>query len=362
MRKILTLIFILALSVASVFGMTACSEHTHTAKQEWNKDETHHWHACTGEGCTEILDKAEHSYTNGFCVCGKQEASIVTEAQWASALAFADGRKCTVNLIYFEPGGELSFQYNIDGKKALVNDDIIAPSSDDDVYYIYSNNDGTWERDICSPGFYTMYMPWLLVVDEPFSNFAYDAQQKTYSGIMEEVFTVTIKFENCKLVSLKIEQDGYYLYYELVESTTTVNIPTECVSYVIDETEWVSALTFAGVEKYSANVTEVVDGDPNQYTGFIDGDKAMMVTASGQQIVTPASTEGVLDFYMNMDNAWYHMQASGNIKEYMPWLIVAEMNFTDFTYDRGDNAYFAEIEDTLIGLKFENGKLVFFCN
>ena len=31
---------------------------THTAGADWQKDATRHWHACTGNGCTEKLDAA----------------------------------------------------------------------------------------------------------------------------------------------------------------------------------------------------------------------------------------------------------------------------------------------------------------
>ena len=34
---------------------------THNYGTSWEKDETHHWHICTDEGCNEIKDKAEHS-------------------------------------------------------------------------------------------------------------------------------------------------------------------------------------------------------------------------------------------------------------------------------------------------------------
>ena len=59
--------------------------HEHKAAADWSSDESFHWHAC--EGCEELLDKAEHSFTwtvtepaapgvagkeEGVCsVCGK---------------------------------------------------------------------------------------------------------------------------------------------------------------------------------------------------------------------------------------------------------------------------------------------------
>lgn len=54
------------------------SGHDHTYATEWSKDGESHWHACTGEDCTEISDKASHSFTTGRdatshwqeCACG----------------------------------------------------------------------------------------------------------------------------------------------------------------------------------------------------------------------------------------------------------------------------------------------------
>ena len=75
MKKLLTLLLTLCLVVASAFSLVACGEHEHTAKTEWSKDATHHWHACEVDGCTTQLDKAEHTYTQGVCICGAQDAN-----------------------------------------------------------------------------------------------------------------------------------------------------------------------------------------------------------------------------------------------------------------------------------------------
>ena len=44
----------------------ATTEHTFSDK--WESDETYHWHKCIN--CDEISGKAEHTYTDGVCVCG----------------------------------------------------------------------------------------------------------------------------------------------------------------------------------------------------------------------------------------------------------------------------------------------------
>jgi hypothetical protein len=88
MKKLLTLLLTLCLCIASVFSLTACGGHEHSAKSEWSKDATHHWHACKEEGCTEQLDKAEHSFAQGVCVCGAVDSSNSGNAKAELATAY----------------------------------------------------------------------------------------------------------------------------------------------------------------------------------------------------------------------------------------------------------------------------------
>lgn len=48
----------------------------HTFSDEWESNETHHWHKCIN--CDEISGKAEHAYTDGVCVCGYKTMPVVT--------------------------------------------------------------------------------------------------------------------------------------------------------------------------------------------------------------------------------------------------------------------------------------------
>lgn len=54
--------------IASITNTTVTQpaiSHTHTPGEEWLHDETQHWHACTGEGCSEKLDLAAHAWDGG---------------------------------------------------------------------------------------------------------------------------------------------------------------------------------------------------------------------------------------------------------------------------------------------------------
>ena len=82
------------------FRFTESSSHVHSWSSEWSKDETHHWHECTAEGCTvtDNADKdgyAEHVWDEGTvtkpatetekgqktftCVCGATKTEEIPE-------------------------------------------------------------------------------------------------------------------------------------------------------------------------------------------------------------------------------------------------------------------------------------------
>ena len=67
---------------------TPPAQHTHAWATAWIHNETHHWHECTKAGCTvsSNADKngyAEHTFTNGVCVCGVKSPEVkATEDAW----------------------------------------------------------------------------------------------------------------------------------------------------------------------------------------------------------------------------------------------------------------------------------------
>lgn len=62
-KRVLTLILAAFLCVSTVLTLTSCGEHTF--KTDWEKDATHHWHACEDADCTEVAEKAEHTFDEG---------------------------------------------------------------------------------------------------------------------------------------------------------------------------------------------------------------------------------------------------------------------------------------------------------
>lgn len=62
-RKIFLTIMTLVLTVVL---FAACDKGVqHNFSEEWSNNETHHWHACTDNGCKETKDKAEHTWDGG---------------------------------------------------------------------------------------------------------------------------------------------------------------------------------------------------------------------------------------------------------------------------------------------------------
>lgn len=63
-KKILNFALAICMILPAMFALTACG-HSHEFSDVWSSDETYHWHACTGEDCTETADNDEHTFVVG---------------------------------------------------------------------------------------------------------------------------------------------------------------------------------------------------------------------------------------------------------------------------------------------------------
>lgn len=83
--RILAIVMCFIAAIAC-FGFAACNndntgdgETKHNFATTWESDANNHWHKCTDEGCTEVSDKAAHTFENGKCtVCGRTDVSNLT--------------------------------------------------------------------------------------------------------------------------------------------------------------------------------------------------------------------------------------------------------------------------------------------
>lgn len=113
MKKRFTFLAIVVCLLAMLFILASCG-HEHSAKNEWEKNETEHWHQCSGEECTELLDKGAHDFelttTAATCTakgsevqkcksCGFEKVSEIAELghdfqeQTEAPTCVADGKK-----------------------------------------------------------------------------------------------------------------------------------------------------------------------------------------------------------------------------------------------------------------------------
>lgn len=64
MKKLTSILLTVCMCLSIGVMLTACG-HEHTYSAEWSKDTTHHWHDCEDKDCTEVADKAEHTWNGG---------------------------------------------------------------------------------------------------------------------------------------------------------------------------------------------------------------------------------------------------------------------------------------------------------
>ena len=287
MKKIVSMMTALCslLSVGVMF--TACGHECEFAT-EWSKDATNHWHACTDADCTEVADKAEHTwdagtvttpatlttkgvktYTCTACAQTKTEefeaTTTVTAEQWATAFDFSDD-VCNVTIAAtaeMEQGGmtismAMSMQYiltaNVMYGKSVESMSMGAETQEEvfeafftkegEAYYEYEQEEVegqlVWIRTTgTAEDFADAKSEVNLSEDLPFSfaNATYDAATKTYTiadiaGNPAEYEpgykNIKIQFVDGKVVSMTfvmVQGNGMELEYVLTASYTNVTAP-----------------------------------------------------------------------------------------------------------------------------------------
>ena len=59
-------IFAITVLMLTIVLFTACDKgEKHSFREKWSSDETYHWHSCADKDCSEIKDKAGHSWNDG---------------------------------------------------------------------------------------------------------------------------------------------------------------------------------------------------------------------------------------------------------------------------------------------------------
>ncbi len=250
MKKIASLLLALCMCLSAFVLLTACG-HEHTYKTEWSKDATDHWHDCEGEDCTEIADKAAHTWNEGeittaatkeaagvktytctVCAQTKTESvayvakTTVTATEWAAAFDLGENWTITASATNAAEEMAQSVTLKRDGNKicyveamsdlagnVLYSDEGFAEIAND-VWYDYDYDEGTetYEKDASEdsvaenitdmvedffPDFLTDFT--LYEYDEAKKGYVADSIAYGSSGM--QVTDLLMKFEDGKIIS-----------------------------------------------------------------------------------------------------------------------------------------------------------------
>ena len=111
-RKLLVALGLAVIMALSLTCFIACGEiddveHVHTWATEWSHDKTEHWHACTGEGCTEKNDVAAHLGGTATCktkavceVCGGEYGELNAENHESTEFTYTANNDGTHKKMY----------------------------------------------------------------------------------------------------------------------------------------------------------------------------------------------------------------------------------------------------------------------
>ena len=223
MKKILSILLSACLLVPLCLTLTACGHECEFATT-WSKNATDHWHACTGEDCAEIADKAAHDWDEGeittkpaqeadgiktftckTCAQTKTESVPFTgmsEAEWDAA--FVDA--LFENFSYSEVSAT---SYT----GITVNAEVIYKFTATAAYVkmtIGSETNESYAPDLTAANSTREMMIASIKAMTPYESFSYDAQTKTYkatapitiASLEATTDDVTLTFANGKLIQI----------------------------------------------------------------------------------------------------------------------------------------------------------------
>lgn len=244
MKKFLSVMLVLCLLLALSASLTSCA-HKCEFSTDWSKDEASHWHACTKEDCTEVADKAEHTWNEGeitteatqeedgvktftCTACAQTKTEVVaftglSEAEWNAAFADAVFENFAYKEVATTAGSGVSIiteaAYKFTEDNAWVEMTMMGQTAE------------SYAPDKASANEMREQMVDSIKALTPYASYEYDAATKTYKATKEVDITgsgastkdVTLTFVDGKLAEIKytisFTQDGIDL-----AATSTVTI------------------------------------------------------------------------------------------------------------------------------------------
>ena len=240
-KKFLSFILAMCFVLPCMFALTAC-QYFCEMETEWTYDNTHHWHACKFNDCTEVSDRAEHEWDNGVntgdgcektytckqCAATKVEEVILTvNSEWDNALSMSgvDNMEymCTYygHVEIYKVYGDIIYLWFTDASTAPDTASEFYFANEDGVYYEYSNTGYGWYKKEILGSEYKGMLPknylGSLYADFMFVDFTFNPETERYENWIDEPeyeqYTA-IAFEDGK-VSEVCYMDGIYQeYYE----------------------------------------------------------------------------------------------------------------------------------------------------
>ena len=246
MKKLTSILLLAALLLTAAVALSACG-HKCTFATTWSSDENAHWHACEDKSCTEIADKADHTWNAGeittaatqeadgvktftCSVCNKTKTEAVaytgmTSDEWSAMLAtgvfqnFTYKEEATVSMTGMEMTSTMEYKFT-DAKASMTVTSLGQSETSEftDAVEIAALRETALEA---------------IMAMAKYENYKYDAATKTYvldgdSVVIEELETSlsssTIKVENGKIVSMTyactISEEGMSME---ISSTITIS-------------------------------------------------------------------------------------------------------------------------------------------
>lgn len=234
-KRVLTLILAVILCVSTVLTLTSCGEHTF--KTDWSKDATHHWHACEDADCTEVSDKAEHTWDNG------KETTYATETEegvmtyTCTVCKHTKTAPTTFDGVNISQYGEAVYETTLQNLTV----DITLKSDNQTAHSVlklnadeYSHAGTGYDGAVNSSGensdtAATLRNEYLFFKDVLYKDITYDAANKIYTTSADYTLTVTDDEEGTEIVykSIKMTISGNRVTsveaeFELKQDGTTV--------------------------------------------------------------------------------------------------------------------------------------------
>ena len=221
MKKLMSLLLTAALLLSGLALLASCA-HTCTFATAWSSDANDHWHACENKKCTEVADKAAHTWNDGeITTKATQEAAgvktytcTVCSATKTEDVAFtgltAEEWAAAINAEVFK-----NVTYTMVSKATVAGQEStstmtykITPTKMYDVTY---RGDVKMNENISEDAEEIAEMTEEMAETFKHADYVYDAEAKVYkskdgnaidfSGM--EATNVSLRFENGKLAEFK---------------------------------------------------------------------------------------------------------------------------------------------------------------